>query len=301
MDHLEAMETFTRIVEVGSFKRAAETLGVLPSTVTKRIKELEAHLGIQLLSRTTRALSITDAGLRYYDSSKAILHQVQAAQLAVVMDAGRVRGRIRASMPPSLARQFVLPALPRFTARHPDLQIDLHLGDGLVDLVQEGIDCVIRAGEPEPSTLILRHLGAFRWHVCASPVYLAKRGEPKTITDLKDHVAVGYADSRTGRPTSWAFQHGDQLESVFVEAQVTVNDTDAYVAAGLAGVGLIRAASYMVRQPIADGRLVRVLTDLEAPAVPLSILYPRSRHLSPAVRAFMDWCIEVIGTEAKSW
>jgi DNA-binding transcriptional LysR family regulator len=301
MDRLQAMETFTRVVEAGGFKRAAETLGVLPSTVTKTIKELEAHLGIQLLNRTTRALSITDAGLRYYDSSKAILREVEAAEGAVARDTGLVRGTIRAGMPPSLARHFIIPALPRFTVRFPDVEIDLQLGDAVVDLVQQGIDCVIRAGEPDPSSLIQRRLGAFRWYLCASPDYLERHGHPRTIADLRDHLGVSYADSRTGRPTNWTFQDGDQLQPVPMVSHVTVNDTDAYVAAGLAGLGLIRVASYMVRRLLADGRLVRVLPDLEAPAVPVSLLYPPSRHLSPAVRAFIDWSIEVIGTEAKNW
>lgn len=301
MDRLQAMETFTRVVEAGGFKRAAETLGVLPSTVTKTIKDLEAHLGVQLLNRTTRALSITDAGLRYYDSSKAILREVEAAEGALTRDAGRIGGAVRAGMPPSLARHFIIPALPRFIARFPDIDIDLQLGDAVVDLVQQGIDCVVRAGEPQPSSLILRRLGAFRWYVCASPSYIERHGEPLGIGELRDHFAVGYADSRTGRPTNWAFQDGDQLHSVAMTAQVTVNDTDAYVAAGLAGLGLIRVASYMVRRPLGDGRLVRILSNLEAPAVPISLLYPQSRHLSPAVRAFIDWCVEVIGTEAKNW
>ncbi|MBC9177133.1 LysR family transcriptional regulator [Pseudoroseomonas ludipueritiae] len=301
MDRLQAMETFTRVVEAGGFKRAAETLGVLPSTVTKTIKDLEAHLGVQLLNRTTRAVSITDAGLRYYDSSKAILREVEAAEGAVGKGTGAVRGTVRAGMPPSLARYFIIPALSHFTARFPGIGIDLQLGDAVVDLVQQGIDCVIRAGEPQPSSLVLRRLGAFHWYVCASPAYLERHGEPLGIAALRDHLAVGYADSRTGRPTSWAFQDGDQLHPVSMKTRVTVNDTDGYVAAGVAGLGLIRAASYMVRRQLAEGRLVRILPELEAPAVPLSLLYPQSRHLSPAVRAFIDWCVEVIGTEAKNW
>ncbi|MBL6081220.1 LysR family transcriptional regulator [Belnapia sp. T18] len=301
MDRLQAMETFTRVVEAGGFKRAAETLGVLPSTVTKTIKDLEAHLGVQLLNRTTRALSITNAGLRYYDSSKAILREVEAAEGVVVRDTGTIRGTIRAGMPPSLARHFIIPALPRFTVRFPDIEIDLQLGDAVVDLVQQGIDCVIRAGEPEPSSLILRRLGAFRWYMCASPAYLERHGQPREIADLCDHLVVGYADSRTGRPSSWAFQDGDQLNPVSLKTRVTVNDTDAYVAAGIAGLGLIRVASYMVRRPLTDGRLVRIVPHLETPPVPVSLLYPQSRHLSTAVRAFIDWCIELIASEAKSW
>lgn len=301
MDRLQAMETFTRVVEAGSFKRAAETLHVLPSTVTRTIKELEAHLGVQLLHRTTRALSITEAGLRYYDSSKAILREIEAAEGSVATETGGLRGTIRASMTPSLARHFIIPALPRFTARFPGIKVDLRLGDEVVDLIQQGVDCVLRAGELQASSLIVRRLGAFRWYVCGSPGYLEKNGEPAGFADLRDHVAVGYVGGRTGRSINWRFQDKGELHAVSMAEHVTVDDTDAYVAAGIAGLGLIRVASYMVRGPLAEGSLVRVLAELEAPKEPLSVLYPQSRHLSSAVRAFIDWCIEVIGTEAKSW
>jgi DNA-binding transcriptional LysR family regulator len=301
MDRLHAMETFARVVEAGSFKRAAETMRLLPSTVTKTIKDLEAHLGVQLLKRTTRTLSITDAGMRFYDSSKVILSEVDAAEAAVASDMRAIRGTIRASMPPSFARYFIIPALPRFTARFPGIEIDLQLGDTVVDLVQQGIDCVIRAGEPQPSSLIVRRLGTFGWHLCASPAYLQQYGQPAGLSELHDHVAVGYTESRTGRPASWTFKDGDQLQSISLPTPVTVNDTDAYIAAGIAGLGLVRAASYMVREPVADGRLVRILPELEGPAVPLSLLYPQSRHLSPAVRAFIDWCVEAIGSQVKQW
>ncbi|WP_298728566.1 LysR family transcriptional regulator [uncultured Ferrovibrio sp.] len=301
MDRFQAMETFTRVVEAGSFKRAAETLRVLPSSVTKTIKDLEAHLGVQLLKRTTRAINVTEAGLRYYDSCKAILREVQAAEGSIIAKGGAVRGAVRVSTTPSLARRFIIPALPRFRTRYPDIDIDLHLGDAVIDLVQEGIDCVIRAGRPQPSSLIVRRLASFHWYVCGSPDYLAQYGEPASIAELRKHLAVGYADSRTGRPIPWTFRNGKEATSVAMKSSVTVNDTDAYIAAGMAGLGLIRAASYMVRQPLSEGRLVRVLADLDAVKDPLSVLYPQSRHLSPAVRTFIDWCIEIIGAEAAEF
>lgn len=301
MDRLRAMETFTRVAEAGSFKRAAETLRVLPATVTKTIKDLEAHVGVQLLNRTTRAVSITDAGLRYYESCKAILREIDAAEGAVAGEARNIRGAIRVSIAPSLARHFVIPAVPRFIDCYPEIAIDLQLSDAVVDLVQEGIDCVIRAGELELSSLIMRNLGTFRWFICASPQYLERHGEPREPGDLSQHLTVGYTSSRTGRSASWTFHAGADQQVASLNEQVTVNDTDAYVAAGIAGLGLIRVASYMVRRPLAEGLLVRVLSDYETPAESLSILYPQSRYLSPAVRAFIDWSIEVLGTEAKNW
>jgi len=301
MDRLHAMETLVRVIEAGSFKKAAETMRVLPSTVTRTIKDLESHLGVRLLNRTTRALSITDAGLRYYDSCKAILYDVRAAEEAAAQESGMLRGTIRIGATPSLAKDFILPALRRFTTRYPGIDLDFHLGDATVDVVQEGIDCVIRTGHLPASRLVARRLGAFHWFICGAPSYLARHGEPRTLQDLDRHVAVGYINNQTGRTTGWAFQEDQATRVITMTEHISVNETDAYVSAAVAGLGLIRVASYMVRQQLADGRLMRVLSHIDVPLEPISILYPQSRHLSPAIRAFIDWCIEVIGKEARNW
>ena len=301
MDRLQAMETFIRVVESGSFKKAAETMRVLPSTVTRTIKELESHLNIRLLNRTTRALSITDAGLRYYDSCRAILREVQVAEEATGLDSGMLRGKIRISATPSFAKGFLIPKLPRFAERYPGINLDFDLTDVTIDVIQRGVDCAIRAGALQSSRLIARRLGTFHWYVCGSPDYFERYGEPHSIESLREHSAIGYIHSQTGRPVSWAFRQGTEVISISMAQHVSVNDTDAYVEAAVAGLGLIRVASYMVRQQLADGRLLRVLSDIEAPLEPVSILYPHSRHLSPTVRAFIDWCIDVVGHDARDW
>ncbi|XBW60042.1 LysR family transcriptional regulator [Pectobacterium aroidearum] len=295
------MEIFIRVVDAGSFKKAAETLHVLPSTVTRSIKELESHLGARLLNRTTRALSITDVGLRYYDSCKAILHDVHAAESVTAQQKGELNGTIRIGAPPSLVKNFLIPALPDFCERYPGITLDFHLGDATVDIVQHGIDCVIRTGEPPLSRLVARRLGAFHWYICASPRYLEQHGHPATLDSLKAHTAVGYIHSRTGRSTRWGFHDEAHTVAMPLAGQISVNDTDAYVAAGVAGLGLIRIASYMVRQPLADGHLVRLFPDIGAPLEPIFILYPQSRHLSPAIRAFIDWCTARIEQESAQW
>ncbi|UUE45708.1 LysR family transcriptional regulator [Pectobacterium aroidearum] len=295
------MEIFIRVVDAGSFKKAAETLHVLPSTVTRSIKELESHLGARLLNRTTRALSITDVGLRYYDSCKAILHDVHAAESVTAQQKGELNGTIRIGAPPSLVKNFLIPALPDFCERYPGITLDFHLGDATVDIVQHGIDCVIRTGEPPLSRLVARRLGAFHWYICASPRYLEQHGHPATLDSLKAHTAVGYIHSRTGRSTRWGFHDEAHIVAIPLAGQISVNDTDAYVAAGVAGLGLIRIASYMVRQPLADGHLVRLFPDIGAPLEPIFILYPQSRHLSPAIRAFIDWCTARIEQESAQW
>ncbi|NSX04968.1 LysR family transcriptional regulator [Cupriavidus gilardii] len=301
MDRLQAMETYVRVIEAGSFKKAADTMHVLPSTVTRTIKELESHLGARLLNRTTRALSMTDAGLRYYDSCKAILSDVRVAESMVAQETGMLQGAIRVGTTPSLAKNFLIPALPSFRERYPGITLDFQLDDATVDIIQRGLDCVIRAGEPSPSRLVARRIGEIHWYVCASPNYLQSHGEPTTLDALKRHVAVGYIHSQTGRSIRWIFQQGTNVVTLPMSEHVSVDDTDAYVAAGVAGLGLIRVASYMVRQHIADGRLVRLLADIEAPPEPVSILYPHSRHLAPTIRAFIDWCTEIMGNAASDW
>ncbi|RYC41134.1 LysR family transcriptional regulator [Pectobacterium zantedeschiae] len=301
MDRFQAMETFIRVVDAGSFKKAAETLHVLPSTVTRSIKELESHLGARLLNRTTRALSITDVGLRYYDSCKAILRDVHAAESVTAQQKEELQGTIRIGATPSLVKNFLIPELPDFCERHPGIKLDFHLGDATVDIVQQGIDCVIRTGEPPLSRLVARRLGAFHWYLCASPRYLEQHGYPTTLDSLKEHAAVGYTHSRVGRTTNWGFHDEAHTVAIPRAGQISVNDTDAYVAAGVAGLGLLRIASYMVRQQLSDGHLVRLLPDIEAPLEPIFILYPQSRHLSPAIRAFIDWCAALIEQEAVKW
>lgn len=301
MDRLHAMETFVRVIEAGSFKKAADTMQVLPSTVTRTIKELESHLNVRLLNRTTRALSVTDAGLRYYDGCKALLRDVQLTEEMASQQSGVLRGSIRIGTTSTLAKNFIIPALREFTDRYPAIDLDFHLVDATVDMVQHGIDCVIRTGAQPPSRLVARRIGTFHWYLCGSPDYLERHGKPTSVAELRKHTSVGYVGNRSGRSGNRAFQEGSQAIDVPMMSRISVNDTDAYLAAGIAGFGLIRIASYMVREHIADGRLVRLLEHIEAPPEPISILYPQSRHLSPAIRAFIDWCTEIIAKKAVNW
>lgn len=301
MDRLQAMETFVRVIEAGSFTRAADTLNVLPSTVTRHIKELESHLNTRLLNRTTRAVSVTDAGLRFYDSCKAILRELQEAEAQASQHAGALHGTIRIGTTSSLARHCVIAALPTFMRRHPRVELELHLSDATVDVVREGLDCVIRAGALRSSQLVARRIGHFHWVVCGAPDYFARHGTPANLQALPEHVAVGYLGGYASRLAHWKFQDGAQTTTISMQESVRVDDTDAYVEAGLAGLGLIRVASYMVHEHLATGRLVRVLKSVHAEPEPISVLYPHSRHLSPAVRAFVDWSSEVVAQASSEW
>lgn len=302
MDRIQSMQIFARVVEMHSFSRAAESLSLPPSRVTRAVKELEAFLGVRLLQRTTRHISLTADGVLYYDNSKRLLADLEAIEASFPGSAGRPRGRLRVDMTLSLARLVVLPRLKDFQARFPDVELTLTVADRTVELVQEGIDCVIRAGTPEDSpTLVAKRIGVFEWVTCASPEYLKRHGTPKTLEDLADHHAVGYLSSRTARTLEWNFVVDGESRSIRMREQLIVNDTDAYVVCGLEGLGLIRPGSYMVLPHLRSGRLRTVLTDYTAPAVPLSVIYPKNRHLSPTVRAFVDWIAEVLREAEPNW
>lgn len=302
MDRFQAMQVFLRVVEAHSFSKAAESLAIPPSSVTRAVKELESYLGVQLLQRTTRHISLTSDGSLYYDHCRHMLAELEIVESSFAGSAGRARGRLRVDMTSSFARLFVLPAIKNFQAAYPSVELTLTLGDRTIDLVQEGVDCVIRAGVPQDSaTLVARRIAGFEWVTCASPGYIEQYGEPKSLDDLRSHNAVGFLSNQTGRSTHWSFVVDGEEVAAQVSSSIIVNDTDAYVASGLEGLGLIRAASYMVIPHLNSGQLRQVLPDLKAPTVPLSILYPKSRHLSPTVRAFADWVAGLIHEAEPQW
>lgn len=302
MNRLQSMQIFARVVEMHSFTRAADSLSLPPSRITRAVKDLETFLGVRLLQRTTRHISLTPDGTVYFDHCRRLLADIEAVESSFPGSAGKPRGRLRVDMTLSLARLVVVPRLQDFQARFPDVELTLTVSDRTVELVQEGIDCVIRAGTPEDSpTLVAKRIGAFEWVTCASPEYLALHGTPKSLDDLAGHHAVGYLSSRTARSLEWNFVVDGEDRAITLREHLIVNDTDAYVACGLEGLGIIRAGSYMVREHLRNGRLRQVLADYTAPAAPLSVLYPQNRHLSPTVRAFVDWVGEVVRAAEIGW
>ncbi|TEA78786.1 LysR family transcriptional regulator [Allopusillimonas ginsengisoli] len=302
MDKLRAMNIFVRVVEMNGFANAANGLSMPPSTVSRVIKDLEAHLGARLLQRTTRTLSLTPDGTLYYDHCLRILSEVNAVESSLSGSTAPPRGRLRVDMTASFARRVVLPAVSEFQHRYPEIDLILTLGDRPVDLVQEGIDCVVRAGVPDSSAvLVARQIGSFEWVTCASPEYLKQHGEPKSLEDLDAHRVIEFLSGRTGRSTDWRFLVDDEERTVRVSGSLAVNDTDAYVTCGLQGLGLIRIADFIALPYFQDGRLVNILGDYRAPEVPLCILYPQNRHLSPAVRAFVGWISLLVREAEPTW
>lgn len=301
MDRLHAMHVFARIVEVQSFRKAAESLSLPPSTITRIIKELEADLGVQLLQRTTRRLNLTADGQQYVEHCRHILAEIDTFE-AAIKEKGKAKGKLRVDIIPSFARLYILPNIEDFHNRYPDIDLTITSSDSTIDLIQEGVDCVIRSGVPQDSTsLVAIQVASFNWIICGSPSYLQKYGEPRSIEDLQHHRSVGYLLSRTGRTMEWEFLVDGEMQSVRLPERIIVNDTDAYVVCGLEGIGLIRAASYIVSPHIRDGGLRRVLPDYNGPSVPLCVMYSQSRHLSQSLRAFIDWSKDIIPAIGSEW
>lgn len=297
MDRIRMMQIFSRVVEARSFAGAAKSLSIPRSTVSRAIQDLEASLGVSLLQRTTRMLSVTSNGSVYYDHCQLILGEIDNVDFSLSGAAQPARGTLRVDMTASFARTIVLPAMHDFRERYPDLALVLTLGDRPVDLVEEGVDCVVRAGMPASSAvLVARTVGSFEWVTCAAPTYLARYGTPGSLAELPQHQTIEFHSGRSGRAIDWHFVVDGEEIAVPVRGSLAVNDTDAYVSCGLEGLGLIRIARYVAQAHLDSGRLVEVLAACASPSVPLSVMYPQARHVPPAVRAFVDW----IGARLRS-
>jgi len=294
MDKLESMQVYMCVVDAHSFARAAEVLGVPRSTVSRVIKELETYLGIQLLQRTTRKLSVTTDGRRYYDECKNILADIATMESSFTGRSAQPKGRFKVGMPQSLARHCILPRLPAFLRQYPELELILCSSDNVEDIIQEGYDCVIRTGRIEDSTtLVARPLANFAWAILASPTYVARHGKPETLDDLQRHHAVGYLNHRSGRTIEWFFTLDDGDCAIRMKETLVVDDTDAYIQAGIEGLGLIRVASYLAAPYLKRGALVPCMENVSFD-LPLSLVYPQNRYLPPSVRAFYDWSRAVL-------
>lgn len=281
------MRLFARIVERRSFTLAASDLGLPRSTVTETVQQLETRLGVRLLQRTTRHVSPTLDGEAYYRRCLTIVADIEEAEGAFT--GVKPRGLLRIDVHGTMARHFLLPGLPRFLADYPDLQLHVGEGDRLVDLIREGIDCVVRAGELGDSTMIGRRVGTLIEVTCASADYLEKFGRPRTPDDLEGHRTVGFVSSRTGNVLPLEFTVNGALRHVTLPSTVTVTGGETSVALAAQGLGLIQVPLYHVEPHLKDGSLVEVLGDFRPSPTPVSALYPHSRQLSPRVRVFIDW------------
>ena len=298
MDQMAALRAFVRVVEAGNFTRASASLGQPKPTVTKLIQGLEAHLRTRLLARTTRRVTVTPDGAAYYERVVRILTELDDLDGTMSSSQALPTGRLRVDISASLALLTLIPALPSFHARYPDIQIDLGVTDRSVDLISENVDCVLRAGEITDQTLVARRIGQFGFITSAAPSYLAKHGEPQHPRDLENgHLVVNYFSARTGRPLPIELSRDGETIEVKGRHLVATNDGNAYIAAALEGYGVVQAPTFMVQEHIEAGRLKQVLADWATDTMPMHIVYPPNRHLSNKLRVFVDWAAELFARD----
>jgi LysR family transcriptional regulator for bpeEF and oprC len=290
MDRLTSMEVFQWVVDLGSFSRAADRLDLSKATVTAHVAAIENRLGVRLLNRTTRKLSLTEDGSAYLEHVRRVLADVLETEDALSRARATPRGRLRVDMPVTLGRQHIVPALPRFAAQYPEIEIVATLDDRRIDLVEEGVDAAIRLGELEDSSFIARRVYSTGFVVCASPDYLSLHGTPATPEDLVHHRCLGFYNAATRRVIEWPFERAGQRFTLAPRGMLTVSNAEALVDAALAGAGIIGTLAMIVSRPLASGELVPLLEDVRtSQELPISVIYPQNRHLSPKVRVFADF------------
>lgn len=295
MNTLESMRIFVRVAELGSFTQAAEGLALPKARVSTAVQKLENQLGTRLLQRTTRKVQLTQDGQAYYERCKDVLADVDEVQgMFQLKGSNAVRGRVRIDMSTGLARNAVIPQLGSLLAQHPQLEVELSSTERRVDLIREGFDCVLRAGNVADPALIGRTVAHMPMVNCASPAYLASHGTPQTLEDLATHRLVHYVPTLGARPDGFDVLDGGQLRTVPMAGALTVNNAEAYQAACVAGLGLIQAPEVGVRELLASGQLVAVLPQWSAPAMPLTLLYANRRNLPTRVRVVMEWLVAVV-------
>ncbi|MFL9891067.1 LysR family transcriptional regulator [Paraburkholderia sp. RL17-383-BIF-A] len=296
MQNLDALLIFSRVAEMASFTRAAESLGIQKGRVSMVVSALERDVGVTLLHRTTRSVQLTEDGRAFYSRARDLLAEVEELQSMFASNGAPLRGKLRVDMPTELAQSVVIPALPQLMAAHPELELEVSSTDRRVDLVQEGFDCVVRLGPIVDETLIARPLGKLRMINAASPSYLARYGIPHTLDDLRDqgHQMVHYTRTLGGKLAGWEYPDGDGYATLTLPGAMQVNSVQTYHAAGLAGIGLIQAGYSALVHHIERGALVEILPDLRPESLAASLVVAHRRNLSQRVRAFMNWIERVL-------
>jgi DNA-binding transcriptional LysR family regulator len=291
MDRFQEMQVFVRIAERQSFTRAADDLQIPRATVTNLMKRMEERLGARLLERTTRTVRLTHDGEAYYERCVRLLADMDEAEGSFRNAAPK--GMLRVNLQGTLAKHFIVPALPAFLARYPGIELHIGEDDRLVDLVREGVDCVLRAGNLQDSSMVGRRVARLEQVTVASPAYLERYGLPRDLEALVTHKAVNYLSSATGGALPLEFTVDERVIEVNLGAIVSVTGTDLYTGASIAGLGLVQVPRYRVQNELSSGALAVVLPQFPPPPMPVSVLYPQSRQLSSRVRVFAQWLRDI--------
>ncbi|MES2943628.1 MAG: LysR family transcriptional regulator, partial [Pseudomonadota bacterium] len=301
MDRFDAMQAFARVVETGSFTKAAETLHMSKTTVTQLVQQLEARLRVRLLNRTTRKVGLTADGTAYYERVLRLMADMDDAETSLSSASAAPRGRLRVDVPSPLARMILVPALPGFHARYPDIQLDMGVSDRMVDIIGENVDCVVRGGELTDLSLMARHVGDLQLRVYAAPGYLQRLGKPLHPQELEDtqHRIVGFLWARTGKTLPYAMRSGNgEVVKVRGRYILAVDDGNAYLAAGLAGMGVLWLPDYMAKAHLARDELVPLFEDWHLDPMPLYLAFPPNRHVSAKLRVFIEWISKLMAEHA---
>ena len=294
MDRLEQMTVFARVAEMESFTGAAKSLGLPKATVSLGVQQLEERLGVRLLHRTTRRVHLTQDGTVFYERCKDLLADAEDVETLFQRQPEALTGRIRVDMPSRMARLHVIPKLSQFFAEHPAIELELGSTDRAVDLVREGYDCVVRVGAVSDSGLVARRIGEYRLVNVASPAYLKQHGTPRSLKDLAKHYLVHWAPVLGAKPFGFEYQEAGEWKELPMRGRITVNNAEAYLAACVAGLGIIQVPDVPRDDALKLQRLVEVLPKLHAQPMPVTILFPHRRQLSRRVRMFIEWLERVL-------
>jgi LysR family transcriptional regulator for bpeEF and oprC len=293
MNKLQAMQVFVRVVETGALTRAADSLRIPKATVTTLVQQLEFELGVKLLNRTTRSVSITTDGASYYPRCVAILAQIQETEDSLGQRHAAPGGQLRVDVPTLMARLVIVPALPSFFARYPNIRLQLASSERRADLIEEGVDCAVWSGELEDSTLVARRIGQLYFTTCASPSYIAAHGQPQHPSELESHRCISLFSLRTGKTLDWVFAKDGKSTHITPAGNTTLDDQNSYLAAAEAGLGIAQIPDFVLKEAIERGTLELVLGDWVPEPMRLNVVYPQNRHLSSKIRVFVDWIAEL--------
>ncbi|MEX0695249.1 MAG: LysR substrate-binding domain-containing protein [Rhodospirillales bacterium] len=291
------MEVFIQVMESGNFTRAADALGLPRSTISTVIQALEDRLGTQLLRRSTRRMVATDEGERFLGTARGIIDAAADAEQMFRQKSSQIRGRLRIDMPSRIGRRFVIPALPALLDQHLDLRIEISTTDRKVDLISEGVDCLIRVGELQNSETICRKLGDVGLITCGSPEYFARFGWPGSVAVLSTHRLVNYDSSLPAQPARFEYQTRTRSIQHPMSSVISVNNAEAYIAAACAGLGLIQIPAFDVQDLLESGTLVPVLQNVRLPTMPLSLMYARRRNVPVRISVFQEWVSDLLHRE----
>jgi LysR family transcriptional regulator for bpeEF and oprC len=294
MDQLQAMRVFARVAELESFARAATTLDLSRAMASSYVAQLEEHLGTRLLHRTTRKVSVSPQGAVYLEHCKRILAEIDAADDQLRLARNRPQGKLRVDVPVAFGKYLLLPAIPRFSQRYPDISLEVRFNDRYVDIAAEHVDVAVRVGKVTPPDIIARRIAASRLLTCASPKYLAQAGMPRTPEELRKHRLIGHLRGDANRPADWQFKQGESTRSLRLPMALSFNTVDALTISALEGAGIVQQLDLLVSGYLAEGRLVEVLRDHSCEGPPLSVIYPKATQHLAKVRVFADFAAELM-------